>query len=213
MDDNLNLERLDSFVHWFSSINLRVEWNRKRRPWHLRILKQKQVLFFNFVFGVPWKGLDTWAVWSLWGRRARILSIIRTGGGGQLGRSLPYSMSLTWLSKEKELRALAKCFPSFTEISKKYLKLILWIQYLFYNLFFLLFITLFLLETYSLFHCVKKKNKKVFTFADIMNSVKADSRSAGSFYCCISGKGVPFYTQLIPKCECKLPACSTCRWG
>lgn len=99
MDDNLNLERLDSFVHWFCSINLRVEWNRKRRPWHLRILKQKQVLFFNFVFGVPWKGLDTWAVWSLWGRRARILSIIRTGGGGQLGRSLPSCPSHDYLKK------------------------------------------------------------------------------------------------------------------
>lgn len=46
-----------------------------------------------------------------------------------------------------------------------------------------------------------------------MNRIKADSRPAGSFSGCKSGKGVPVYTLLTPKCECKLPVCRSCAWG
>ena len=59
----------------------------------------------------------------------------------------------------------------------------------------------------------KRKKKKGFTFADIMNRIKADSRPAGSFSGCKSGKGVLVYTLLTPKCECKLPVCRSCAWG
>lgn len=59
---------------------------------------------------------------------------------------------------------MAKCFGTSTKIFK-YLKLTLWIQFLFSNLFFLSFLTLFLLETYNLSQLCQKE-KKSFTFAD-----------------------------------------------
>ena len=115
---------------------------------------------------------------------------------------------------QEELRALAKCFfLLLLKISKKIFEthsldpvLILWA---------FLFVVHYLfpfgnLQSVSL--CQKEK-KKGFTFADIMNRIKADSRPAGSFSGCKSGKGVPVYTLLTPKCECKLPVCRSCAWG
>lgn len=129
--------------------------------------------------------------------------------GGRLGAFLTPCPSHDYLKKRNWER-----WPNAFLLLLRFLKNIwnsLWIWYLF-RIFSICCLLPFSFWKLSLFHCVKKKNKKGFTFADIMNRVKADSRSAGSFSC-ISGKGVPFYTWLIPKCKCKLPVCSTCTWG
>ena len=211
MDDNLNLERVASSVHWFCSINLRVEWNRERGAWHLRILKQKQVLFFNFVFGCSFERAGYWGGLVPLGQESQDAEWQqdRAGPGAFLTPRPAHGY------QEEELRALAKCFfLLLLKISKKIfethsldLVLILWA---------FLFVVHYLFPFGNLTVCFtvsKRKKKKGFTFADIMNRIKADSRPAGSFSGCKSGKGVLVYTLLTPKCECKLPVCRSCAWG